>query len=509
MKRLQRTGCALLAALMLLPGAALAGYSDTSGNWAEGAIEKWSGQYQILQGYEDGTFRPDGNITRGAFATIMDRFLQYLTASDSSVFSDISGEWCESSVLKLNAANVFLGTDGKALIYNSITRQQAVIMIARAFGLGESSAPLSYADADSVADYAKGYLSTMTQMGFITDVGDDACFRPTDAITRAEVVNILNNMVNELYQASGVYSEAIDGTLMINAAGGATLKDMDIGGDLIVAPGVTGTVSLDNVTVEGSIRNLGSAVISTDTTYIDYNGRQVPVLPSLAVNGLTTDNFSWADYNSRRFSFSSDAYTARMGIDVSRFQGDIDWNAVAGDGVQYALVRCGGRGTTAGAFYTDSKYAQNVDGAYAAGLETGVYFFAQAISVEEAEAEADYVLNLLQGHNINGMVVYDWEILGTDDRTYGVDPEMVTACAKTFCDRIEAAGYQAGVYFTEYVGYLKYDLSQLTDYNFWFANYAYKYPHFYYQVNYWQYTSSGTVAGIDGKVDMDLQFIRN
>jgi GH25 family lysozyme M1 (1,4-beta-N-acetylmuramidase) len=104
-------------------------------------------------------------------------------------------------------------------------------------------------------------------------------------------------------------------------------------------------------------------------------------------------------------------------------------------------------------------------------------------------------------------VVYDWEILGSDDRTYGMDPALATACAKAFCQRIEEAGYRAGFYFTEYVGYTKYDLSQLTDYDTWFANYSYKYPHFYYQTNYWQYSSKGTVNGISGKVDMDLQFI--
>jgi Lyzozyme M1 (1,4-beta-N-acetylmuramidase) len=493
-----------MAAAMLLPGSALAAFTDTSGNWAESAIDKWSGEYGIIQGYDDGTFRPDNTITRGAFASILVRFLQYQTAASSDTFSDTPGTWCESEVLKLRAANVYLGTEGKALITANITRQQAVTMIARAFGITESAASLPYSDASSVSDYAVGYLSAMTEKGYITDIKDNL-FRPTDAITRAEVVNILNNMVTVLYQTSGVYSKDINGTLMINAAGGATLKDMTITGDLIVAPGVTGSVSMTNVTVEGSTRNLGSAVVGDQTSYISYNGVDYPVYSNVAKSGITTDNLTWEN---GRFTFNSDQYTARFGIDVARYQGTVDWSAAAGDGVQFAFVRCGGRGTSNGALYTDAKYATNVDGAAAAGIETGVYFFAQAVNVDEANEEADYVLSLLNGHTVTGPVIYDWEILGNTDRTYGTDPAVVTACAKAFCAKLQAAGYKTGVYFTEYVGYAKYDLSQMTGTALWYANYSYKYPHFYYQVDYWQYSSKGTVAGITGTVDCDLQFIK-
>lgn len=500
---------AALAAVLLLPGTAGAAYSDTSGHWAESAIEKWSEQYGILQGYDDGTFRPDNTITRGAFAGILDRFLQYTQEADAAVFSDTAGDYWESAILKLNAAGVYLGNGGKALIYSDITRQQAVAMIGRAFGLnaGDGST-LPYDDAGEVQEYASGYLAVMTDRGYITDTGSDNRFRPADAITRAEVVSILNQMIKTLYQNAGVYSKDISGTLMISAAGGATLKNMNIEGDLILAPGVTGTVTLKNVTIGGTVRNLGGAVVSSSTDSVEYNGTEYPVYDNVEKSGLTTENLVWTDYERRRLSCESDTYTARQGIDVSTFQGDIDWQAVASDGIEFAIVRCGGRGTSNGQLYEDSRYKQNVDGAAAAGLETGVYFFAQAITVEEALEEADYVLSLLKDREITGMVVYDWEILGNTDRTYGTDPAVATACAKAFCEKLREAGYQTGFYFTEYVGYTKYDLSQLADFDFWFANYAYKYPHFYYQVDYWQYSSSGTVNGISGKVDMDLQFIR-
>ena len=125
-----RKGKTLAAALLCaaaLTGAASAAYTDTAGHWAEGAIDRWSGEYGILRGYEDGSFRPDDTITRGAFAGILDRFLHYQAEAAPDTFSDTAGDYWESPILKLNAAGVYLGNNGKALIYHDITRQQAVI----------------------------------------------------------------------------------------------------------------------------------------------------------------------------------------------------------------------------------------------------------------------------------------------------------------------------------------------------------------------------------------------
>ena len=124
------TAAALAAFLAVTPAAA---FSDTGGHWAEGAINKWSQEYSVIQGYEDGTFRPDDSITRGAFAGIMDRFLQFQAVSPGETFSDTAGTYWETAILKLHAAGVYLGNGGKALAGDTITRQQAVTMIARAF----------------------------------------------------------------------------------------------------------------------------------------------------------------------------------------------------------------------------------------------------------------------------------------------------------------------------------------------------------------------------------------
>ena len=251
----------LAAALALTPAMA---FTDTEGHWAETSIDKWSQQYGVLQGYEDGSFRPDASITRGAFAGILDRFLRFQNISGSETFSDTEGTYWEDSILKLNAAGVYLGNAGQALPGESITRQQAMSMVARAFHVEASVLDLNYADEAQIAQYARPYIAEMTARGWLNDVKENL-FRPTDPLTRAELVNLLNNMIQVLVQETETYSSDVDGNLLINAPGGAALENMTIHGDLILAPGVTGAVKLTNVTIEGSLRNFSGVtpMIST------------------------------------------------------------------------------------------------------------------------------------------------------------------------------------------------------------------------------------------------------
>nr|WP_325194524.1 S-layer homology domain-containing protein [uncultured Oscillibacter sp.] len=540
-KRLLST--ALAAALALTPAAA---FSDTSGHWAETSISKWSEEYSIIQGYEDGTFRPDQSITRGAFAGIMDRFLQFQSISGPDTFSDIAGNYWENAILKLHAAGVYLGNNGKALAGDTITRQQAVAMIARAFQIEASAIDLPYGDAGQIADYAAGPVSEMTIRGYITDC-PDGNFRPQEPITRAEIINILSNMIQTLIQNTGVYSGDVQGTLMINAPDGASLENMTIYGDLILAPGVTGEVSLTNVTVMGNIRNFsrtepvylypqeaeepekpeepeapaiqpGEVYTPGETTgqYIMYSGKQIPIYEEREPIRLYEGDFYWED--DRLVYVGEEFQRTRFGIDVSAYQNrasennTIDWEAVANDGVEFVMVRAGLRGTSSGQILADSFYKENIQGAMDAGLETGVYFFAQAVTVEEAIEEADFVISLLDGLEINGPVAYDWEMHDSSYRVYGTSPEMATACAVAFCERIEEAGYEAVVYAGQYVSYIKYDQGAISPYLSWYPEYKSAsseklYPTFYYQMDYWQFSSNCSVDGIGGRVDGNLQFI--
>ena len=548
----------LAGMLALMPAAA---FTDTAGHWAEGAINKWSQEYSLIQGYEDGTFRPDDSITRGAFAGIMDRFMKFQEISPVQTFSDTAGTYWESAILKLHAAGVYLGNDGKALPSDTITRQQAVTMIARAFDITSSgTAALPYGDEALIADYARGAVAEMSARGYITDSwnGD---FRPTDPITRAEIVNIFSNMVQTLIQDSGTHTGDVNGTVMINASGSVSLENMKISGDLILAPGVTGPVTLTNVTIAGAIRNFSDVepTLVSDETHtpetpeepttpgepqtpedpqtpvtpgidpttvytpgtktgetIAYSGLQIPVYAERDRLELYPGEFYW---EGDRLVYAGSAFDTRFGIDVSAYQNrasaneTIDWEAVANDGVDFAMVRIGLRGTSSGAILADAFYKQNIEGAMNAGIETGVYFFAQAITVEEAIEEADFVIKLLEDYDIDGPVAYDWEMHDSSYRVYGTSPEMATACAIAFCQRIEEAGYTPMIYAGQYVSYMKYDQGAISPYLSWYPEYKTTsseklYPTFFYQMDYWQFSSSCSIDGIGGKVDANIQFIR-
>lgn len=196
-----------------------------------------------------------------------------------------------------------------------------------------------------------------------------------------------------------------------------------------------------------------------------------------------------------------------LGVDVSSHQGEIDWRAAAGDGVEFAMIRAGGRYYGSGLLFEDKFFRQNLEGAAAAGLETGVYFFSQAVTAEEAREEARFLLELLDGRTLDGPVVFDWEnISGAAARTDGVDPATVTAMADAFCREVEAAGYSPMIYFNQHIAYLLYDLEGVAHYPFWIAQYGTE-PGFYYDFQMWQYTDAGTVAGIDGPVDLNLRLV--
>ena len=303
-------------------------------------------------------------------------------------------------------------------------------------------------------------------------------------------------------------------------------------------------VTLENVTIQGAVRNFGSAVVTdlsqrpeepeqppaiqpgdvytpSETTgeYLTYSNQQIPIYAGVERNRFSQGDFMWDPDRPDRLIYTGDDYRTRFGIDVSAYQNrasannTIDWEAAKADGVEFAMVRIGLRGYGSGSIMEDAFYAQNIDGAMAAGIETGVYFFAQAITVEEAIEEADFVISLLEGHEIDGPVAYDWEMHDSTYRVYGTTPEMATACAVAFCERIEEAGYDAMVYAGQYVSYIKYDQGALEPYLSWYPEYKSEssellYPTLYYHMDYWQYSSKCSVAGIGGNVDVNLQFIR-
>lgn len=227
------------------------GASDLEGHWASEVMTEWIG-YGIIAGYEDGTVRPDKSITRAEMTAMLDRVMGYQTMADNH-FSDLDDNWYTEVILKGNAAGVISGyEDGTVRPNATISRQEATAMIARVLALDTENVPeADFTDSDTVADWAKDAVNAMAAKGYVN--GSDGQFRPTAGMTRAEVVTILNNIFDKLYDENVTYISDSNGSAVINADD-VTLKNLTVSGDLIVAQGVgDGHVVLDGVTVEGRL----------------------------------------------------------------------------------------------------------------------------------------------------------------------------------------------------------------------------------------------------------------
>ncbi len=191
------------------------------------------------------------------------------------------------------------------------------------------------------------------------------------------------------------------------------------------------------------------------------------------------------------------------GIDVSRYQGDINWEQVKESGVEFVLLRLGYRGYGNGALVKDAFADANYQGAKAAGLKVGVYFFSQSINVYEAAQEAQWVMEHIQGWELDLPVVYDWELPADDARTAHVTAGQLTAFTRVFNRILQNNGYGVMVYFNRHHASERLYLHRLTDYPHWLAMYQEEmsYP---YDIAIWQYSESGSVPGIEGNVDLNL-----
>ncbi len=209
-----------------------------------------------------------------------------------------------------------------------------------------------------------------------------------------------------------------------------------------------------------------------------------------------------------KYTFASDGSlvvgNGAFGIDVSKWNGTIDWNAVKNSGVNYVIIRCGYRGSSSGVLVTDPKFAANIKGATAAGIKVGVYFFSQAVNKNEAVEEASMVLELIKGYTISYPVFLDVEASG--GRADKIDTATRTEVIKAFCETIQGAGYTAGVYANKSWLTNKIDTSQLGRYKIWLAQYA-SAPTYSGRYDMWQYKSTGKVTGISGDVDMNWSYL--
>lgn len=198
--------------------------------------------------------------------------------------------------------------------------------------------------------------------------------------------------------------------------------------------------------------------------------------------------------------------SGKLGIDVSRWNKEIDWEKVKADGIEFAIIRCGYRGASGGSLVLDAMYEANIRGAIEAGIPVGVYFFTQATSEVEAIEEASMVISLIEDYDVDYPVFLDSESAGGNGRADQLEAEERTRYHKAFLETIASAGYETGVYASKNWLNNRLDMTQLSQYKVWLAEYA-DAPTYEEYYDMWQYTSKGTVDGIETRVDLDLSFM--
>lgn len=225
-----------------------------------------------------------------------------------------------------------------------------------------------------------------------------------------------------------------------------------------------------------------------------------PTVPEPEGNPYKAGDFVYADG-----FLTCTAADTLVGIDVSVHQGIIDWQQVAAAGVDFVMIRAAYRGYKYGQVNADPNALANIQGARDAGLLVGVYIYSQAVDVAEAVEEAQFLLELLEGVELDLPFTFDWERYSDEARTANVSGRTVTDCAIAFCETVRAGGREPMVYFNATQALEQLSLPELAEYPFWLAQYDTQ-AMFPYRVDMWQYSNKGSVPGIGGNVDLNIGF---
>ncbi len=326
---------------------------------------------------------------------------------------------------------------------------------------------------------------------------EDGTFGPEDPITREQIAALLWN--NQGRQEAGAAAPFADWNAVSQWAAGAV--EWAYGVKLM-----QGTPEGNFLPQDNTSRAQGAAVIMNYAQmYFGLRpGYQLPEPKAIAGNHYSAGAFS-LDENGY-LSYLAAPFT--RGIDVSAHQKEVDWRRVAATGMDFAMIRAGYRGYGSGLIVKDAYFDANMRGALSNGMQVGVYFFSQAVTPREAEEEAYQLLEWMKGYNITYPVVFDWEEQDKEEsRTQGADGNTVTACALAFCKVIQDAGYLPMTYGSPRKVYNDGILLEyLQDYPFWLAHYTKNTEPSSFRYNYqmWQYSSSGQVDGIEGRVDLNI-----
>lgn len=411
-------------------------------------------------------------------------------------FRDVGEEaWFYDYVMELFEGGVIDGRgDGTYDPDASITVGEALKLVILAAGQEEQS-------AEDGAHWASGYAALARENSYLPDT---LLYDLDQPILRVHVAQLAAKAIGFGQSFSdSPFADVDDGYV-------TALAEVDVftGSTAHDGPVFYPNEPLKRAEVAAIIWRLRRTVVFETEQTVRYSStRTLDVIPGVPFSSYQRSGFSGSG---KEMSYTENGVTVLRGIDVSRFQGEIDWNAARVQGIDFAILRVGGRYQGSGDIYDDRLFEEYYAGARAAGITLGVYFYSQAISVEEALEEANYVFSKIVDKRIDGPVVFDWETAGVSGaRTNDIPASLITDCAIAYCDYFRARGYQPMVYMNRYDAYIRYDLDRLLNYDWWYAGeYNEDYPKFFYDFQMWQYTSSGRLDGIDSDVDMDLWFFR-
>ena len=226
-----------------------------------------------------------------------------------------------------------------------------------------------------------------------------------------------------------------------------------------------------------------------------------PAIPTIPPDRNPYDKFDF-QYNRHNYLLLQNL-ESYAGIDVSAFQGNIDWKKVKQSGIDFAIIRLGYRGYESGKLVEDEYARANLKNAKEAGLRIGAYFFSQALNIKETDQEIQFMLGILGNTKLDMPIVLDWEIPANTARTRNMDARTLTDIQRHFCGQMRDQGYQPMIYFNWHQSEHLYVLHELEEYPFWLALYQDRmtYP---WKVEMWQYSDRGRVPGIKGNVDLNV-----
>lgn len=215
----------------------------------------------------------------------------------------------------------------------------------------------------------------------------------------------------------------------------------------------------------------------------------------------------YKDINGVKYYFNEyGAQACKIGIDVSKHNGNINWNKVKAAGIDYAIIRVAYRGYESGALNLDYKFEENIKGATAAGVDVGIYVYSQAVNVSEALEEASAAVKYAQRYNVTYPIYFDTEY-STGERNGRADripKSLRTDLAIAFCEAVKNSGYKAGVYASKSFFSDELQFSRISSYQIWVAHYTSQTTNFKYKYQMWQYTDKGRIDGIPNNTDINI-----